>query len=349
MSAPTQFPHFVAPECPSSLKRHWQGVITQSAAPMAAVRSGLRTIIERDCTPSRGKGRPNANLIRREIALRLEALLFGPDGRMQDPLPAAALEVARELAATELTDAVAFGIWINLASITNSSALKLASANLTSNVVMHMSCLPRIERARESLRSFASAEREGISQVIVIGSEQAWCYEFDAATRVLTVPVPDSYEHLPAKAISAFAFFALCGTPDCVLKVDDDHRLKDVGELLARFAAVRPARLYEFLDGPLKRHSRRVGSVVSALSMGRYFWVHQILNRTLRPQRQTAVQMGLVIYDSTFFEYKCRTWHYGKCADPALNSTPFTFPGARDWVNGAGGYFLNRGALMILL
>jgi hypothetical protein len=42
-------------------------------------------------------------------------------------------------------------------------------------------------------------------------------------------------------------------------------------------------------------------------------------------------------------------WHFGKCADPVLNPRPFTLPGTTRWINGAGGYFLNKAALRLLL
>jgi hypothetical protein len=43
-----------------------------------------------------------------------------------------------------------------------------------------------------------------------------------------------------------------------------------------------------------------------------------------------------------------RVWHFGKCADPALNPRPFTLPGTTRWINGASGYLLNAAALRLL-
>ena len=127
-------------------------------------------------------------------------------------------------------------------------------------------------------------------------------FRFDPATGILTVPAPDSYEHLTAKVVAAMFFFALCGHVEAVLKVDDDHRLKDLGELLRAFDHLRGSR---------------------------------------------PVQMG----DRTnigVLGNHVRVWHFGKSSEAALNTRPYTLPGATRWMTGASGYFVNRLALRLL-
>ena len=97
--------------------------------------------------------------------------------------------------------------------------------------------------------------------------------------------------------------FALTGGIEAVLKVDDDHRLGQLGELQPAF--------------------RRV-------------------------QSSSPVQMGHRTNIGVLGQH-VRVWHFGKCADPALHTLPFSLPGTTRWVNGASGYFLNRRALRLLL
>lgn len=60
------------------------------------------------------------------------------------------------------------------------------------------------------------------------------------------------------------------------------------------------------------------------------------------------VQAGVVARFDALGTFN-RTWHYGKCADPALNARPHTYPMTTRWVNGARGYFMNRWALRLMM
>jgi len=210
---------------------HW------SARPAAngvdEVRGALRTLISADCSAPLAKGHPNTNLIKRELALEIERAL--PATGAFDP---AVLETAHRLAAIDMSDRSAYAVYIGLVMLANADVLRRVRAATTANVVMHLSCAARIERAQASCESFAAAQPRGVSQLIVVGSSEAQVYRFDDATGVLTVPAPDSYEHLPAKVTAAMFLFALCGHIDAVLKVDDDHRLRDVDQLVRAFARV---------------------------------------------------------------------------------------------------------------
>jgi hypothetical protein len=150
-----------------------------------------------------------------------------------------ALHLAHRMASMDMRDPHTFGFYLGLMRLVNATVLTQLRAALGRHVVMHLSCAPRLGRAQESCRSFAAAEAEGVSQIIIIGAEGARCFEYDAATRVLTVPVSDSYEHLPAKVVAAMVCLALVGHVEAVLKVDDDHRLHQLAELLRMFRRVQ--------------------------------------------------------------------------------------------------------------
>jgi hypothetical protein len=211
---------------------HWS---TRSEANgFEEIRAALKALISADINAPLPKGHPNTNAIKRELALEIERALPQTTGAF-DP---AVLQRAHRLASIDMSDRAAYTAYIGLVTLANADVLRRVRAATTANLVMHLSCAARVERAQSSCESFAAAHSRGVSQLIVVGSEEAQLYQFDDATRVLTVPAPDSYEQLPAKVIAAMFFFALCGHIDAVLKVDDDHRLRDVDQLVRAFARV---------------------------------------------------------------------------------------------------------------
>lgn len=212
---------------------HWS--TTQStAAGLEEVRAALQLLIAADCAAPKKKGEPNTRAIKRDLALDIDARLKVSSGGFD----AQTLEAAHRLAAIDMSDRAAHASYVGLVTLANVDVLQRVRATLTPNVIMHLSCAARIDRARASCESFVAAQTHAISQIIVVGAADTHLYRFDAANGVLTVPAPDTYEHLPAKVIAAMFFFALCGEVDAVLKVDDDHRLQDVERLLRGFARV---------------------------------------------------------------------------------------------------------------
>jgi len=207
----------------------------------AAARASLSTIIRGTAAGPIKKGQPDVNAIKRALAGEVLAVLDS-DLHVRNPKT---LQLAHRLAAIDMADRDAFDAYVALLEAANAAALQLARSSLTPNVVMHLSCEPRVQRAQESCKSFAAAAPLGLSQVIVVGSSAAHLFDFDVHTRVLTVPAPDSYEHLPAKVVAAMAFFALCGT-QCVVKVDDDHRLSNpqlLQDYLSRVRVAHPVQM----------------------------------------------------------------------------------------------------------
>jgi hypothetical protein len=231
---------------------HWRMPL-DSTPSLADLQAGLDDLVNTAGSLPPTKGHPDVHAIKREFASQVvQDLRSG--GAQQ------ALQSAHRMAAMDMRDARTFELYLGLASLANAETLVQLRAALTRHVVMHLSCAARIERAQESCRSFAVAEREGVSQIIVVGSDTARCFSYDAATRVLTVPAPDSYEQLPAKVVAAMFCFALAGHIESVLKVDDDHRLKDTGELMRAFRRVEstvPAQMGRRTNiGVLGQHVR---------------------------------------------------------------------------------------------
>lgn len=336
------------PAFPEALRAHWEGSQAWDGDALRAARAAITEIIGRDCSPPSAKGYPNVNLVRRDLALRLKSLL-GASGPDESPeVSSEMLAVARSLAASDLLDPQGFSAYLFLMVAASLPALSMAARHLKRNVVMHVTCVARIDRARESVASFGRELDEQMSQLIVIGSEDQAGFHFDATTSVLTVPAPDSYEHLPAKVVSALAFLALACAPQCVLKVDDDHRLTDAARLNARFRAARPSWLHAALYGLLRSESMLARRALSLLIRSIPRCVFDSLDRVLPAPRNVPVQMGILV-DSDFGMVHARIWHFGKCRDARIDSTPLTRLGGRYWISGADGYVLNRAALLVAL
>lgn len=98
-------------------------------------------------------------------------------------------------------------------------------------VILHTSCLPRMDRAEASCTSFAG-QGEGYHHIILVGkpgaggeNETPLTLRYDG--RVLTVPVPDNYENLHRKLFYALTLLDLLAEPALVLKLDDNISLQD--------------------------------------------------------------------------------------------------------------------------
>ena len=175
-----------------------------------------------------GKGMPDMAGIRGHLAT---ALLDHLDGMPSGNVSATALSLGWHLAALDPADTGAFDIYLGAYALRHAEPLLALRDYLTRKVVLHVSCAPRVDRARESWASFSKMTDADVSHVIVIGGGAACTPAFDRSTGILIVPEGDEYEQLPAKVIGALSILAMTGKADCVLKVDDDHRLHDIPAL----------------------------------------------------------------------------------------------------------------------
>ncbi len=275
---------------------HWHSPLSVEPV-MADVRHGLHAVAAMPGLPlsTMTKGHPDTVAVKQELAAEVESHLA--HGRM-----APALATAHRLASCDMTDAISFAIYLDLCRLMNAAALEAARRSLSRFLVLHVSCTPRLDRAMASVQSFVPAEAAGVSQLVVVGSRESERFQFDAVRRVLTVPTRDDYESLPSKVIAGFFFLSLLGGVDGVLKVDDDHRLRDREALRRAFARLSHAK-------PLQ-----IGALTRIRELGRH----------------------------------PRAWHFGKCADPAVDRAVFTLPGTTRWANGSSGYLLNGPALQLM-
>jgi len=231
------------PRCPWDLA-HW--VADPPERPTVAdVSAVLAAMLERPAPPvTWPKGIPDLSAIKLTMARQVRSALAESDDH-------GALDGMRDLAAVDMADGTTYAAFLSLLQATNGSVLAAARSAIRPRVVMHVSCLPRLDRARRSAGSFAVAESRGVSQVLVVGAPDNDQFLFDASSNVLTVPAPDTYEHLPEKVVAALTFLSMGGNVEAVLKVDDDHRLKSWGELERGFhlvQRVRPQQIGKLTD-----------------------------------------------------------------------------------------------------
>jgi hypothetical protein len=213
---------------------HWRWQ-TDGPVDRASLGERLARLERRRLASERSKGEPDRHAATQVLVEDISAALARDDGRR-------AIATALLLAASDVLNEDAFGLYVDLVKHFNAESLSAARRVLARNVVMHVSCEARLQRAEASCASFSPALSETTSQLIVVGDEGAATYRYDAARNVLHVPTSDAYEHLPAKVISALSFLSLCGGVEAVLKVDDDHRLKSADALRRRFASIGGGR-----------------------------------------------------------------------------------------------------------
>lgn len=148
-----------------------------------------------------------------------------------------ALHAAERVASIDPAELGAFQLFLAVYWLHHETLIRELRAALGSGVIVHMSCASRIARADLSIASFGDGASSGAAHLKLIGTGDR--FSFDANERVLAVGSPDSYECLPRKVFQGLALIAFACNPDWLLKLDDDHRLKDAVELenLVRFAA----------------------------------------------------------------------------------------------------------------
>ena len=109
------------------------------------------------------------------------------------------------------------------------AAKALRSHCVGRDVVLHVSCRDRLERAHASLSSFG-ADSTDLAHVIVVGHRRSGVprrldVHWDGV--VLALPVSDAYEALADKVFYAYMVLHLLAGPRAVIKLDDDHHLAD--------------------------------------------------------------------------------------------------------------------------
>ena len=194
----------------------------------------LSRIEKRSVSADRSKGEPDRRAATIVLAGEVAAALARGDATT-------ALSTAHRLAASDMLNDETFGLYVDLVAHLSADAFAAARPRLRRNTVLHLSCQPRVERAERSCVSFALALGDAVGQIIVVGDPTSVLYRYDSERNVLSVPAADSYEHLPAKMVAALSFLCWCGV-EAVLKVDDDHRLKDAGALARSFRSVASSR-----------------------------------------------------------------------------------------------------------
>jgi len=181
------------------------------------------------CEPAHRKGYPPLARIRgREIATLEDALRPGATQSLGN----AELAAAARVASVDPADPGAFTLYLGVFWLINQHVILSLRGATGAWVAVHLTCWPRLARAEQCIASFGEARLSDLSHIKLVGTGAH--YSFEAEDRVLGVPSGDGYESLPHKVFQALAILTLAVQPSGVLKLDDDHRLRD-GQLLRRF------------------------------------------------------------------------------------------------------------------
>ena len=102
-------------------------------------------------------------------------------------------------------------------------------------VILHVSCQARADLAHKSINSFG--DHEDFVHIMVVGQsvyqdERHTPLQLSYKNKLLTVPVPDSYEALHRKVFYAMMLLNLVARPRIVIKLDDNSHLDDWGQFL---------------------------------------------------------------------------------------------------------------------
>lgn len=173
---------------------------------------------------ARPKGSPDYAQIYTKLLNELEPLVNARD------FDERGVALAHALAQLEVGRTASAMLFLHFFEGLNRHVLDELRGLLSSRVVLHMSCIARLQRAEESVLSFSAAEPT-VSQLTIVGGARGWRYEWDGTHRVLTVPASDAYEGLPQKIAAALRILAHLPQVKAVLKVDDDLRLGTLGAL----------------------------------------------------------------------------------------------------------------------
>ncbi len=204
----------------------WQ---TADAA-LQCARAQLKILTSREDQPPR-KGSPSKLRIRsNDVQLLIDTVTTGSTAN------ASTLRAAERVASVDPEDVVAFRLYLAVFFLAHIELIETLRSTSRDRIVLHMSCVARLERAEKSIASFTNAD-SALQHLKLVGTGEE--YRFDTTTRLLGVPTDDSYECLPQKVFQALAILTLAHNPSAVLKLDDDHRLANANELekLLSFAA----------------------------------------------------------------------------------------------------------------
>lgn len=204
----------------------------------------MASMVESDPSPRESrKGAPHLARIKRLAARTIVSTARSSSAEGHESL----LDKARHLAALDVQDDRGFEIFMLSLAATNGAALDLLKQWIKPLVVLHVSCEARLERAADSTASFNLLPADKVSQLTIVGGARSGTFDFDPRLAILRLPEGDGYDQLPSKVIGAFFVLAATQRVDAVLKVDDDHRLRDPEALIRTFrkvAASNGARLY---------------------------------------------------------------------------------------------------------
>lgn len=124
--------------------------------------------------------------------------------------------------------------------------------------LLHLSCTKYLDRAFASVRSFATL-LPTLHHIVVRGipeapTEQRVPLAMDYTDNVLTVPAPDNYDNLHRKLFYALMIVDLIGSPQLVIKIDDDIQLNDAPSFSALVSNILLTG-HEYAGKPVGFHS----------------------------------------------------------------------------------------------
>jgi hypothetical protein len=174
--------------------------------------------------PAPRKGSPS------KVAIRAPDLaLIAAHLDQERPIDEEALSAAARVASVDPEERTAFGLYLAILWLNNESVVQALRTATRKRIVLHMTCVPRLLRADLSIQSFAGDEALAATHLKLVGNDER--YAFDATNSLVSAHSKDSYECLPQKVFYGLALLTLACNPECILKLDDDHRLKATAEL----------------------------------------------------------------------------------------------------------------------
>lgn len=151
------------------------------------------------------------------------------------------LRLAKHLASLHVAHPAGMALATGVFCRRNAAVLEQLRASLSRHVMLHVSCVPRLDRAQASIDSFAARSDDPLSHVVIVGTDRSdGNVEFDPVRRVVGLPIRDCYEALPEKVFAAASLMALVPQVEVVVKVDDDLRAGDIA--LAQRTLARTGR-----------------------------------------------------------------------------------------------------------
>lgn len=139
-------------------------------------------------------------------------------------------------------------------------------------VILHLSCVARLDQAIASVESFG--DDASLHHVIIVGSETPISenetpLSFSYNGTILSVPVPDIYDSLHRKLFYGYLLFSLLDQRPYVVKIDDDTHLANRALFDQLLAQIREERMdaagYDVGDVPhIKQlHGWHIGKVTN--------------------------------------------------------------------------------------